>query len=238
MRSGAYRIAQLHAIAVGTATLGGVLLVLYLHPKIQRRPLPFYSDATHHEPERTLLALAENLGLALLPLVGLSERAQHERLLGSPLPRVAQVNSMATLLAFVCFWGTANTPTVAPYISAHQLAASSLMACYAVQASCKARIARTIGSRAAPHWVRSGIAIALWGSIIATLASFWLPKIMGASYQVRVFAIGVMAAAVHIATACCVALMAILARDLRNETVCITAQGAEPSDLKRSAVGL
>lgn len=236
MRTGAYRIAQLHAIAVGTATLGGVITVLYLRAKTRRRPVPFYSDATHNDPERTLLALAENLGLALLPLVALSERAQHERLMGAPLPIVAQLNSLTTFLAFIAFWGTANTPTVKPYITTHQLAASSLMVLYAIQATCKARIARIIGSRAAPHWVRNLIATALWGAIVATMASFWVPRLLGSSNKVRTVMTGVLAACVHIATASCIALMFILARDLRHETVLITAQGTDPCDVKRTAV--
>lgn len=97
MRVAAYRISLLFAGSVALATLGGVGLVSVLRPHTRRRPLPFYSDATHSEPERTLLSLCENFALALLPLVGCFERAQHERLFGAPLPTVVIINSWAQI---------------------------------------------------------------------------------------------------------------------------------------------
>lgn len=130
------------------------------------------------------------------------------------------------IATFICFWVTANTPTVQPWTPLHQAFASSLMVAYAIQATCKARIARiTLRTRLR---FRYGLAVVLWGTILATFLSFATLQICGP--RVRPMAQCAMAAAVHLATAACVALMAVLASDLSNESVEFNAHSSPMGD--------
>lgn len=217
-----YGIASLHAIATFCATFGGVVLVALLRP--DRRAVPFYSDASHRDPERVILALFENLACLLLPAVGLGERAQHIRLLGQPLPLIARINSVATAATAACFYITANTPTLQPWIALHQFAASGLLVGYSIQAVCKLRIAKHTRTAAAPRPVRTIIALALCCATVVVFLAFATRTVVPRTLdKLRVHSISAMATAVHVATAASVALMAVLARDLRNETLVIAA---------------
>lgn len=112
-----------------------------------------------------------------------------------------------------------------PWTPLHQVFASSLMVAYAVQATAKARIARRLGLRTT---FRTGIAVVLWGTILATFLSFTVLQIFGS--PMRYLAHTVMAAAVHLATAACVTLMAVLASDLRFESVLLQSKGPSTAD--------
>lgn len=232
LRLRAWPIAVLHALATGISTAGGVLLVVALRPQ-RARTLPFYSDASHADPERTLLALGENLACLLLPLVIAFERAQHARLLrdvpdgrgwGS-CANFARANFAAALGVLACFFITANVPTIRPWIPLHQLAASGLMVGYAVQATCRARLAGPFRLAGAPPAVRIGIAGALWGALAVTWMCYAGLVATGSQWgrfrALRLALSTAMAAVVHVATLACVGLMAILARDLRYEVLVI-----------------
>lgn len=150
----------LQALLTGFSTGLAVLLVILWRPE-RSRVIPFYSDATHNEPERVILALGENLACFLMPLVALAEHLQQARLATlfprAALPRcllcalpaplaasrvLARMNLIVTLSTTLFFFITANVPSKFPYTKPHQFAASGLIFCYALQASLKAILAR------------------------------------------------------------------------------------------------
>lgn len=226
-----YWIAALHAGATAAATAGGVLLVAVL--RSGRRNVPFYSDASQRDPERVFLAVFENLACALLPIVAAGERAQHIRLLGTPLPFAARVNTVAVAFTALCFFITANVPTLLPWTPLHQLAASGLLVGYSVQAVCKMQIANATRSKAAPRAIRVAIAVALWGATAAVFMCFAARTAAPAEMRsFRVYALPAMASSVYVATVASVALMVVLARDLRHESLVFSAVGP-PLDAKR-----
>lgn len=154
----------LQALFTFLSTTAGVLLVILWRPN-RARPFPFYSDATHHDPERIILAIGENLACFFLPLVALAEYLQQSRLatvhptaaLGKWARRVwpgwrcmtrdvAVANFVCSWLTTVFFFMTANLPSTGLWIPPHQFAASMLILMYAVQGSLRAVLAVTFGN--------------------------------------------------------------------------------------------
>lgn len=143
------------AALTGTSTAIAVLLVTLWRPN-RSRHLPFYSDATHNDPERIILACGENLACMLMPIVAIVEYLHQSRLLaGAPKharlscfpcrlvsTRVfVKANFVVTLLTSIFFFITANVPSIYPSTRIHQFAASSLILFYALQATFKAVLA-------------------------------------------------------------------------------------------------
>lgn len=155
----------LQAVLTSISTTLGVILVVQWHPK-RTQYIPFYSDATHNDPERIILAIGENLACFFMPLVALAEFLHHSCLaishtrpaLGTRLFRILPINRVPTTrhlvltnFAFtsataICFFVTANVPSKYPYTFLHQCAASSLIFMYAVQAVLKTILANTFSN--------------------------------------------------------------------------------------------
>lgn len=151
----------LQAILTGFSTALAVLLVVLWRPK-RTRFIPFYSDATHNDPERIILAVGENLACFFMPLVALIEYVQQARLallyprLSAPrlllcffpihvlsTRAVVLANFVVTSATTLFFFVTANVPSRHPYTQPHQFAASALILVYALQATFKAVLAHT-----------------------------------------------------------------------------------------------
>lgn len=150
------------AVLTGASTLLGVVLVLLWRPD-RARVVPFYSDSSHNDPERVLLACGENMACFFMPLVALLEYLHQSRLLAAapsappaPPPRLrwlaraglgtgtlVRLNFATTLATTACFFVTANVPSKRPFTPPHQLAASGLILLYAVQSVLKAVLAAT-----------------------------------------------------------------------------------------------
>lgn len=150
------------AFLTGSATLLGVVLVLLWRPN-RVRQIPFYSDSSHHDPERVLLACGENLACFFMPLVALLEYMHQSRLLaetnsvrpspprqlrwmlrsGATTSGVIQLNFLFTLMTTAFFFVTANVPSKRPFTPPHQLAASGLILTYSLQSVLKAVLANT-----------------------------------------------------------------------------------------------
>lgn len=163
VRSSLFPAAQ--AILTGCSTLSGILMVLMWRPD-RPRLTPFYSDATHNDPERVILALGENMACFFMPLVAVVEYMHHLRLCAAApsrlsLPRwlryfpgklmpttdtVVKVNFAVTLLTTVFFFITANVPSRRPFTFPHQMAASGLILAYSIQSSLKAMLAETFNN--------------------------------------------------------------------------------------------
>lgn len=161
-RSWVFPAAQ--AVLTGSSTAVGVLLVVLWRPG-RKRWLPFYSDATHNDPERIVLAWGENCACFFMPLVALVEFMHQSRLSANAptrpaVPRplryfvparattyhIVIVNFLFTAVTTLFFFTTANVPSKHPYTSPHQLAASALIFVYAVQATLKAILAETFNN--------------------------------------------------------------------------------------------
>lgn len=152
----------LQAVLTGGSTGLAVVLVALWRPS-RSRALPFYSDATHHDPERIVLCVGENLACFLMPLVACAEYLQQMRLAGGA-PRsalqtrlggaaawpsteaVVRCNFAVTAATTLFFFVTANVPSKFPYTAPHQFAASALILMYAVQATCKAVLGATFSN--------------------------------------------------------------------------------------------
>lgn len=90
------------ALAETPMTVREVALCVLMSEATLWRSLLFYSDATHVEPERSVLALAENFALALTSLAGLFGRTQHKRLLGTELALVTVFESASYAATVAC----------------------------------------------------------------------------------------------------------------------------------------
>lgn len=152
----------LQAVLTGSSTLLGILLVLLWRPN-RVRYFPFYSDASHNDPERVLLAVGENLACFFMPLVAIAEHLHQLRCLetstssrpiapkglrwvlrfGLSTLTVVRLNFFATLFTTVFFFVTANVPSKRPFTPPHQLAASGLIFTYSIQSILKAILAAT-----------------------------------------------------------------------------------------------
>lgn len=154
----------LQALFTLLSTTTGVALVILWRPK-RARLFPFYSDATHNDPERIILAFGENIACFFLPLVSLAEYLQQSRLASlHPTPAltawmrrvtpglryttrdVAYANFLSSWFTTVFFFVTANLPSKGLWIPPHQFAASMLILMYAVQGSLRAILAETFGN--------------------------------------------------------------------------------------------
>lgn len=154
-----FRSSVLPALQCFLTTLStclGVTLVILWRPN-RTRKLPFYSDATHNDPERILLACGENLACMCTPLVAIAEYLHHTRLLNVsnqisvchiPILRLrvrtrvlVMCNFVVTLFTTCFFFVTANVPSKHPATFVHQTAASALILFYALQATCKLLLA-------------------------------------------------------------------------------------------------
>lgn len=153
------------ALLTGCSTLMGVVLMILWRPD-RPRYVPFYSDASHKDPERVLLACGENVACFFMPLVALFEYLQQTRVLAETAalrpnpppslrwlahPRLTTrhfilLNFAATSANTVAFFITANLPSKRPFTPYHQLAASGLIFFYAVQSVCKAILASTFNN--------------------------------------------------------------------------------------------
>lgn len=128
------------------------------------RLIPFYSDASHNDPERIIVSWGENMACFFMPLVALVEYMQQSRLadsVGRPIAppmlrclvparvsthNVVLLNFVFTAATTMFFFTTANVPSKFPYTTVHQFAASALIFTYAVQATLKAILAHTFGN--------------------------------------------------------------------------------------------
>lgn len=155
----------LQAFFTALSTALGVILVVIWRPK-RTRYIPFYSDASHNDPERIILAIGENIACFFMPLVALAEFLQQSRLavshtypaLGSwvhrffpsnRIPttrRIVVANFVFTSATTLFFFVTANVPSKYPYTPPHQFAASALIFMYAMQATLKAILANTFAN--------------------------------------------------------------------------------------------
>jgi hypothetical protein len=153
------------AVLTGSSTFLGIVLVLLWRPD-RARKIPFYSDSSHNDPERVLLACGENLACFFMPLVALLEYLHQSRMLAataavSPNPprklrwllrsglstaAVIQLNFAFTLVTTIFFFVTANIPSKWPFTLTHQFAASGLIVTYSVQSVLKAVLANTFNN--------------------------------------------------------------------------------------------
>lgn len=260
----------LQAFLTGTSTALGVMLVVLWRPQ-RTRALPFYSDASHNDPERIILSSGENLACMLMPLVAIIEYLHHSRLLTFPhrqlhfrfLPSVSssnlvRLNFFVTACTTIFFFITANVPSRFPATRLHQFAASALILFYALQATCKAILAYVFSnyrrvdtdpekgdttlqstprhfSKIKLFWdrhhmkLRVLLASALWSVLIGTWICFTgrvITQGWGSGYQALRNGFSVcMAAMVHVATLSCVALMGIMAVDMRDERLVLSTKG-------------
>lgn len=144
----------IQAVLTGLSTGLGVLLVILWRPN-RKRFIPFYSDASHNDPERIILACGENLACIFMPIVAICEYLHHTRLLDnlsiSTLPILSSIrcikpspkflirtNVLFTSTTSIFFFLTSNVPSKYPATKIHQFAASSLILFYAIQATLKA----------------------------------------------------------------------------------------------------
>lgn len=156
----------LQAVLTGSSTALAVLLVVAWRPN-RSRVIPFYSDASHSDPERVVLAVGENMACFFMPIVALAEYLQQSRLALEhprpfaprlfpcllPLPAhwlstraIVHANAIATASTTVFFFITANVPSKHPFTKPHQFAASALIFVYALQATLKALLAQTFSN--------------------------------------------------------------------------------------------
>lgn len=153
------------ALLTGCSTVMGVVLMVLWRPD-RARYVPFYSDSSHSDPERVLLACGENVACFFMPLVALFEYLHQTRVLAETAavrpsppptlrwlarPRVTTrhlilINLAASSANTVAFFITANLPSKRPFTPYHQLAASGLILFYAVQSICKAILASTFNN--------------------------------------------------------------------------------------------
>lgn len=142
------------AILTGLSTGMGVLLVILWRPN-RKRFIPFYSDSSHNDPERIILACGENLACMFMPVVAICEYLHHTRLSNNlsisslsilssircikPSPKfLIRANVLFTSTTSIFFFLTSNVPSKYPATKVHQFAASSLILFYAIQATLKA----------------------------------------------------------------------------------------------------
>jgi hypothetical protein len=157
------------AVLTGGSTLLGVVLVCMWRPD-RARHVPFYSDATHNDPERVILGIGENLACFLTPLVATVEFLHQSRVcetLTPPRPLapkalrcilgcgvktmdIVRLNGFVTACTSVFFFVTANVPSSWPFTPPHQIAASALIFMYAVQSTLKAILAATFNNYPTP----------------------------------------------------------------------------------------
>jgi hypothetical protein len=153
------------AVLTGSSTVLGIVLVILWRPD-RPRHIPFYSDATHNDPERVLLGCGENLACFFMPIVALVEYLHQVRMLmttaavrpapprglrwlvrpGITTSMVIHLNFFFTLATTLFFFVTANVPSKRPFTPPHQFAASALIVTYAVQSTLKAILASTFSN--------------------------------------------------------------------------------------------
>lgn len=227
-------MAWLQAVTISVTTVGSIALVMVLRPGRKRR-LPFYSDATHGEPERSVLSVGENVGWVLGAATQMTEHlwlraVGRKRAAGATVRRAVRVYGWCGAAAMGAWVVTANVPTVAPVIWVHQLAASVLMVALAAQGSVKwwlagrGRLGAALGGGGGGGWwercartVRAAVAAALWVAVVGCWVCY---------YYARRRAAAVMAALVYCATGAAVALMALTAVDVRGQWVEVRVVGA------------
>lgn len=145
----------------------GVVLMILWRPN-RHRYVPFYSDSSHLDPERVLLACGENMACFFMPIVAVVEYLHQTRLLFETAavrpnpprtlrwlarPRVTTrhiilLNFASTFVTTAAFFVTANLPSKRPFTPPHQLAASGLILFYAMQSVFKAILASTFDNYA------------------------------------------------------------------------------------------
>lgn len=127
------------------------------------RAVPFYSDASHNDPERVILASGENMACFFMPLVAIAEYLHLSRIATATgfqrtiVPRSLQwflrpstslrdviiCNFIVTISTTAFFFVTANVPSKRPLTPPHQFAASGLIFAYSIQSTLKAILATT-----------------------------------------------------------------------------------------------
>jgi hypothetical protein len=151
-------------LTAGSTGLGVLLVCLWRPDRV--RHIPFYSDASHNDPERILLGIGENMACFFMPLVATAEFLHQSRVcaeLSCPKPQPPRLlrwmvrcgmkttdlvrwNFIVTLATTIFFFVTANVPSKRPWTPPHQFSASALILTYALQATLKAILAGTFNN--------------------------------------------------------------------------------------------
>ncbi|PXF41685.1 hypothetical protein BWQ96_08606 [Gracilariopsis chorda] len=226
MRIRASTLGMLQAVTISVTTMASVLLVVGLRPN-RKRFIPFYSDASHNEPERSVLSLGENAALVFGTLTQTAEyewlRALAKRSGNENMRVFVKMYGWCGAVAMTCWFVTANVPTVRPVIEVHQLGASLLMVALAGQGSLKWWMVGRLhgafgtGGRGWIRWqrtVRAGVAGVLWMAVFGTWICFVGRRRFGIMALVKV-----MTAFVYAGTVAAISLMVLTAVDVKGQWV-------------------
>lgn len=239
----AFPLAFCYALFTLISTTCGVLLVLHFRPS-RKRMFPFYSDATQHDPERTILGLLQNVACFLGPPTCMFEHLFHTSYASiHPLPylpklsvlhtlsthHVSLIHLYTSLFTTLAFFLTANLPTIRPFIPAHQLAASLLLVLFFLQALCKLILAVTLSRQETMGWIgkyhvkiRIFILMHLFVSLLVIHVSFVLRHTLPSKHWLHSVLVAIMAITLYSTTIVCCVHILLIAIQLRHVTLHLT----------------